>query len=218
MLRSCCLIALILGSSVNAFKNYQSRIPNGEKVSHPCLPNKIWQGVGHFNKGGGGTTNPFGDDFKAAGYKWTTELCRKDSDGDGRTNGEELGDPKCVWKEGEIPSQTKNISHPGACQPLDSENCKKRNGDWKQLCKSDKFNCAAINSTDVFNVTLRFNRTKVPNQVTSYFCQGFKLPDDRDYHLIANEPVIDNAEVMHHALMFGCMNRPAERFLNVSST
>ena len=28
---------------------------------------------------------------------WSESLCRKDSDGDGRTNGEELCDPECKW-------------------------------------------------------------------------------------------------------------------------
>ena len=36
-----------------------------------------------------------------------------DSDGDGRTNGEELGDPGCVWSPGQSPQHTTNITHPG---------------------------------------------------------------------------------------------------------
>lgn len=35
-----------------------------------------------------------------AGNQWTLELCQRDSDGDGQTNGEELGDPDCIWKPG----------------------------------------------------------------------------------------------------------------------
>ena len=45
--------------------------------------------------------------------KWTWELCRKDSDGDGKTNGEELGDPSCDWTTGAVPQFANNISHPG---------------------------------------------------------------------------------------------------------
>lgn len=41
--------------------------------------------------------NIFGTDFLAAGLVWTKELCEKDSDGDGLTNGQELGDPCCQW-------------------------------------------------------------------------------------------------------------------------
>jgi hypothetical protein len=34
-------------------------------------------------------------DFFKAGKTWTADLCKKDSDGDGFTNGQELGDPDC---------------------------------------------------------------------------------------------------------------------------
>ena len=44
--------------------------------------------------------NKFGRDFAAAGYRWTVQLCHMDSDRDGRTNGQELGDPECVWQPG----------------------------------------------------------------------------------------------------------------------
>ena len=44
---------------------------------------------------------------------WDRCLCAKDSDNDGLTNGEELGDPLCVWTPGQIPQSKVNISHPG---------------------------------------------------------------------------------------------------------
>ena len=44
---------------------------------------------------------------------WDECLCGKDSDGDGRSNGQELGDPECVWTPEKIPATTKNITHPG---------------------------------------------------------------------------------------------------------
>ena len=34
-------------------------------------------------------------DFKAAGFRWTADLCKLDSDKDGFTNGQELGDADC---------------------------------------------------------------------------------------------------------------------------
>ncbi len=39
----------------------------------------------------------FVQDYEEAGELWTQDLCEMDSDGDGLTNGEELGDPCCVW-------------------------------------------------------------------------------------------------------------------------
>lgn len=46
--------------------------------------------------------------------KWTVALCQMDSDGDGRTNGEELGDPNCTWttNSGKM-NTTAGITHPG---------------------------------------------------------------------------------------------------------
>ena len=48
---------------------------------------------------------------------FTKELCEKDSDGDGKTNGEELGDPGCVWipSQGNLPEWASGVelSHPG---------------------------------------------------------------------------------------------------------
>jgi hypothetical protein len=69
--------------------------------------------VGHSAPNKGSSINDFGRDFKANGFQWTEALCRGDSDGDGRTNGEELGDPDCMWSEGMEPMFTVNITHPG---------------------------------------------------------------------------------------------------------
>lgn len=55
----------------------------------------------------------FGLAFVAAGKQWTPALCNADSDGDGITNGQEMGDPDCVWTVGAVPSCTENVSHPG---------------------------------------------------------------------------------------------------------
>ena len=44
--------------------------------------------------------------------KWDATLCQMDSDGDGKTNGEELGDPNCTWTPGAQPSMTTGITHP----------------------------------------------------------------------------------------------------------
>ena len=55
--------------------------------------------MGHATcKGGSLPLNAFGEDLKQADFKWTKALCEKDSDGDGQSNGAELGDPCCVWE------------------------------------------------------------------------------------------------------------------------
>ena len=85
------LILFVCFVQANAFSSYQDKIPNGNKIPHPCKQNTVWHGVGHLNQFGGGKRNPFGLDFKTAGFKWTKALCQADSDKDGKTNGEELG-------------------------------------------------------------------------------------------------------------------------------
>ena len=54
--------------------------------------------------------------------RWTEELCRMDSDGDGKSNGEELGDPDCKWsKESLQPPEItllNSLSHPGKEQQM----------------------------------------------------------------------------------------------------
>jgi hypothetical protein len=72
-----------------------------------------WPAVGHGASTGSSNKTPFGLDFLAANKLWTVELCQMDSDGDGMTNGEELGDPNCTWQVGQTPTRTINISHPG---------------------------------------------------------------------------------------------------------
>ena len=53
--------------------------------------------------------------FTLKTYKvWDKRLCEADSDSDGWTNGEELGDPKCLWREGMSDPVAEFISHPGA--------------------------------------------------------------------------------------------------------
>ena len=54
--------------------------------------------TGHVDTSGGGELNSFGTAFLRAGLEWTTELCNADSDGDGESNGLELGDPCCLFR------------------------------------------------------------------------------------------------------------------------
>ena len=59
---------------------------------------------------------------------------------------------------------------------------------------------------DVRNFTIRFPRTLVPAKGTSYYCFNFRLPDDQEYHLIATEAIIDNANVVHHMALSSCVD------------
>lgn len=78
------------------------QIPSGrDNNCHNC----------HVSRGGGGPRNVFGtaveegflfEDGDRISVEWNRDLARLDSDGDGYTNGEELGDPSGSWFDGEI--------------------------------------------------------------------------------------------------------------------
>lgn len=96
-----------------AWDSYVAYIPNGDKVMRN---GEAWAGVGHAVAAGGGERNQFGADFGLADRTWTVDFCQQDSDGDGQSNGMELGDPECLWKDDGSagpPSRTTDISHPG---------------------------------------------------------------------------------------------------------
>ncbi|KAG7386882.1 hypothetical protein PHYPSEUDO_015087 [Phytophthora pseudosyringae] len=98
---------VVLSSSVQGVPMFVSRIPNGANV--PGV-----KALGHEDAvGEDSTRNLFGIAFEEAGTEWTKELCEADSDEDGQTNGQELGDPCCVWKEGGKPLWAVRVSHPG---------------------------------------------------------------------------------------------------------
>nr|KAG5700456.1 hypothetical protein BaRGS_013943 [Batillaria attramentaria] len=197
----------MLCSQSLAYYLYQSKLPNGQQIPHPCKPNYIWHGVGHISPLGGGHRNQFGKDFARFNHTWTADLCRLDSDGDGLTNGQELGDPDCVWREGELPRHD-NVTHPGVCDPWGSPECSTKNT-WVS-CDVGEFKCDAINEPDVRNLTLRIPRTKVPAQDTTYVCYVIDVPDDQEYHLIATKPYIDNPNVMHHMGLMTCGDHAPE--------
>ncbi|XP_064598610.1 temptin-like [Liolophura sinensis] len=117
------VLVAVASVAIYGHRNYMDRIPNGYTVPNPCVPGQAWQASGHYDYlTESGPVNIFGDDFGGAGHRWTTELCRMDSDGDGRTNGQELGDPQCVWTPGATP-QMNATGHPGVCEPMNSTRC-----------------------------------------------------------------------------------------------
>jgi len=99
------LVVSTVVSMVAGHAKYIPLMPNGGNVAG-------YKAIGHTDPAGGGARNAFGDAFDKAGKKWTLALCCADSDGDGYTNGVELGDPCCVFTTGKTPQRTADISHP----------------------------------------------------------------------------------------------------------
>ena len=89
---------LFLGA-VGGMPSFRERLPNAYMVECPagaegCTSSGWCQGLGHVDCGGGGALGPFGISFLVHGYEWNDGLCWEDSDGDGQSNGYELGDPR----------------------------------------------------------------------------------------------------------------------------
>jgi dopamine beta-monooxygenase len=179
------LLSLLI-SIIFARPYYQPKIPNGNNVYHN---GSLWSGVGHYLREGTGARNPFGLDFQKQGYTWTPALCAMDSDKDGQTNGEELGDPNCIWKEGNTPSRTTNITHPGFPANV--------TGFYDPDCYLDR-------GSNTSNITLTFPSFNVPSTSTSYYCTSFTLPSDKLYYAIKYHPIINSPHTVHHMILYVC--------------
>ncbi|KAK6979896.1 tyramine beta-hydroxylase [Biomphalaria glabrata] len=212
------LIALMVAiflPAVLSYREFLSLLPNGQNVPDPCNPGTVWEGVGHLVKEGKSKRNAFGKDFHKYGKMWSKELCLKDSDGDGKTNGVELGDPDCTWTPGSLPKGP-SLSHPGICEPLESEQCKTVNS-WLNCNIAANYEmgqfCPHINNKTITR-DLRLSPTLVPEKETTYYCQLFDLRLTSDHHMVATQPLITTKLVVHHVLLFGC--NPRESLENVT--
>jgi hypothetical protein len=123
------VVLATLSSDCSGSRQFVSRIPNGGSV--PDVP-----AIGHSdNTGSSRALNDFGKDFESAGNAWTVSLCEQDSDGDGQTNGQELGDPCCEWTTGATPRRTSSISHPSDSSKTSNESL------WANV------NCSSVTQT-----------------------------------------------------------------------
>ncbi|RYG45615.1 hypothetical protein EON67_10415, partial [archaeon] len=115
--------AASLAAHAAAFREYMRNLPNAGVV--PCVNNEVGcagraycEAFGHEDCLAAAEELPFGKAFhKGTGggskNRWTLSLCAADTDGDGFTNGDELGDPCCSWQAGTEAPVTHDISDPG---------------------------------------------------------------------------------------------------------
>jgi hypothetical protein len=120
LLRLLPVLAVTTSSAAFAYEDFLPEIPNGATVSCVgCHENargfSPWNAFGDllFTTNGGTVENSNSiDAFDDAFIWWNADICNADSDGDGQTNGQELGDPECVWTGGAA-ARTTDISNPG---------------------------------------------------------------------------------------------------------
>ena len=96
------ILTLAFAADAQAYSSYMSRIPNTPNSCNTC-----------HSYGGGSPRNAFGLAFDSNGLVWTDALANADSDSDGQSNGEELGDPCGIWSQGETPARSNDLSKPG---------------------------------------------------------------------------------------------------------
>jgi uncharacterized protein (TIGR03382 family) len=122
------LVAVVTSSPALALPTHVDNIPNGAVVAEGST--RSCQHC-HVNSGGGEGWNELGKAFleqgdanpdanptdQNLGYTgepdWNADICNEDSDGDGFSNGEELGDPNCIWSIGDTPEITDGITNAG---------------------------------------------------------------------------------------------------------
>ena len=104
MLRFLSTIFVIV--STYAYRQDLAKLPNG---------NSYGLTLGH---PGGNTKVPtkLASTFYAAGQQWTKAFCMADADGDGQSNGLEMGDPCCKWSVGQTPQLTTGLSDPNSAE------------------------------------------------------------------------------------------------------
>jgi hypothetical protein len=116
--------AILIISGIAVSRNefaLSPRVPNIANVPGNQAPCQTC----HVNAGGGSQWNVFGEQVKAnldSGQPDWKKIFNLDADGDGFTNGQELGDPTGTWNPGSPnPTPSGGVTHPGmtASRPSD---------------------------------------------------------------------------------------------------
>lgn len=95
----------MITSYSNAYPQYNGNVPNGNMIPPSAIT------LGHPN-GNTRLYTSFANAYVVNGRKWSKGLCAADSDGDGQSNGLEMGDPCCLWVVGSSPQFTTDLSDP----------------------------------------------------------------------------------------------------------
>jgi hypothetical protein len=115
---TCFILSVVVTLPLVAARFFLARMPNAAHI--PCINTEpgchgqpTCESFGHHDCFPGRPINAFGYLYKLdpTGL-WSLDKCLADSDGDGWSNGDEMGDPCCVWQYGEEPPVHVGISSP----------------------------------------------------------------------------------------------------------
>ena len=148
------LSILAIIASTHAYRQDLAKLPNG---------NSYGLTLGH---PGGNTKVPtkLASSFYAAGQTWNKAFCMADADGDGQSNGLEMGDPCCKWSIGQTPQFTTGLSDPNSaasktqntmssCIMLNAKRSDLGNpGPGVCACNGNIFDVGSCDSADCYNL------------------------------------------------------------------
>ncbi len=159
------LLAASFAFTSPALAFHPDKIPNGytnpgAMTGGRCIVCHLTSGGGGACTGGGRCLNVFGNDFingpngipdnpasPTDGMTWSQWLAERDSDGDGWSNGQELGDSYRLWSSGNAPDSyrgnpgfsSNEPSNANLCSDSDRNDCASSGGTTRGQC-SDGFN------------------------------------------------------------------------------
>lgn len=218
-----------------ALPSWRYLLPNGDRVSCPdgaqgCVkgapeldqPENACFGLGHATCGGGSMPlNPFGVAFAASGFKWTTDLCAADSDGDGQTNGQELGDPCCEWKVNDRSSiymASFNPTHPGMADHNQGANYTVPECGPEMVPTHRGGTTAAFQPGEEQRILdWRIKNFTIPTERTVYQDFFFNFDDTTHeiFHIAWGEAIISLPKNLHHFVVSGCSAKVPDEFVGV---
>jgi len=67
----------------------------------------------------------------------------------------------------------------------------------------------AVDCPNCVILDFAYSNYTVPSSKTTYVCYGFQFPQDKKYHVVRFEPLRDNAQVVHHMLLYTATTQPA---------
>ena len=203
-------------SPAGARPSYQNRLPNANRV--PCYEGAegcfdgLCGGLGHKTcQGGTLPLNNFGQAFLDSGLKWTESLCKADSDGDGFTNGQELGDPCCTWPLAGDLDPAFLPSHPGSADSRlpESWSAPTECGTTTAAPEKERKTAAFNDHEERRSKEFLIRNFTLPDEETTYADFVFNFDDTSHdlFHIVYGEAIVDLPWALHHFVVTGCSEK-----------